>query len=210
MIATIEMEDGGIIEIELYPDIAPNTVRNFIALAKQGFYDGLTFHRVIPGFMIQGGCPLGTGGGDPGYYISGEFSENGFENSLKHKTGVISMARLANNCDSAGSQFFITVGPSLWLDGQHAAFGKVISGLEIAQEIAEVAKDENGKVVTCEVVDGFEYKENEYVLVQNPEDGSVYLFKVVGDEENSELVIPEDEEFEEVSSYYQTLGDTEE
>ncbi|HBI57124.1 MAG TPA: peptidylprolyl isomerase, partial [Firmicutes bacterium] len=138
------MEDGGIIEIELYPDIAPNTVRNFIALAKQGFYDGLTFHRVIPGFMIQGGCPLGTGGGDPGYYISGEFSENGFENSLKHKTGVISMARLANNCDSAGSQFFITVGPSLWLDGQHAAFGKVISGLEIAQEIAEVAKDENG------------------------------------------------------------------
>jgi peptidyl-prolyl cis-trans isomerase B (cyclophilin B) len=143
-LATIEMEDGGIIEIELYPDIAPNTVRNFIALAKQGFYDGLTFHRVIPGFMIQGGCPLGTGGGDPGYYISGEFSENGFENSLKHKTGVISMARLANNCDSAGSQFFITVGPSLWLDGQHAAFGKVISGLEIAQEIAEVAKDENG------------------------------------------------------------------
>ncbi|MDD2282854.1 MAG: peptidylprolyl isomerase [Eubacteriales bacterium] len=137
------MEDGGIIEIELYPDIAPNTVRNFIALAKQGFYDGLTFHRVIPGFMIQGGCPLGTGGGDPGYFISGEFSDNGFENSLKHKTGVISMARLANNCDSAGSQFFITVGPSLWLDGQHAAFGKVIAGLEIAQEIAEVDKDED-------------------------------------------------------------------
>lgn len=142
-LVTIEMEDGGIIEIELYPDIAPNTVRNFIALAKQGFYDGLTFHRVIPGFMIQGGCPLGTGGGDPGYFISGEFSDNGFENSLKHKTGVISMARLANNCDSAGSQFFITVGPSLWLDGQHAAFGKVIAGLEIAQEIAEVDKDED-------------------------------------------------------------------
>lgn len=142
-LVTIEMEDGGIIEIELYPDIAPNTVRNFIALAKQGFYDGLTFHRVIPGFMIQGGCPLGTGGGDPGYFISGEFSDNGFENSLKHKTGVVSMARLANNCDSAGSQFFITVGPSLWLDGQHAAFGKVIAGLEIAQEIAEVDKDED-------------------------------------------------------------------
>lgn len=142
-LATIEMEDGGIIEIELYPNIAPNTVKNFIALAQQGFYDGLTFHRVIPGFMIQGGCPLGTGLGDPGYFIPGEFSANGFENKLKHKKGIISMARLAQDNDSAGSQFFITVGDSLWLDGQHAAFGKVVCGLEVAQEIAEVDKDDN-------------------------------------------------------------------
>lgn len=142
-LATIEMEDGGIIEIELYPDIAPNTVCNFIALAQQGFYDGLTFHRVIPGFMIQGGCPLGTGGGNPGYFIPGEFSANGFENKLKHKEGVISMARFAKNADSAGSQFFITVGDALWLDGQYAAFGKVVSGLEVAQEIAEVDKDDD-------------------------------------------------------------------
>jgi len=141
-LATIEMEDGGIIEIELYPNIAPNTVKNFIALAQQGFYDGLTFHWVIPGFMIQGGCPLGTGKGDPGYFIQGEFRANGFENKLKHKKGIISMARLAQDNDSAGSQFFITVGDSLWLDGQHAAFGKVVSGLEVAQEIAEADKDE--------------------------------------------------------------------
>ena len=140
-LVTIEMEDGGIIEIELYPDIAPNTVCNFVALAQQGFYDGLIFHRVIPGFMIQGGCPMGTGHGDPGYFIQGEFSANGFENKLKHKEGVISMARYAHSADSAGSQFFITVGDSLWLDGQYAAFGKVVSGLEVAQEIAEVEKD---------------------------------------------------------------------
>lgn len=142
-LATIEMEGGGIIEIELYPDIAPNTVCNFIALAQQGFYDGLIFHRVIPGFMIQGGCPLGTGLGDPGYFIPGEFSANGFENTLKHKKGIISMARYAQDCDSAGSQFFITVGDALWLDGQHATFGKVVSGLEVAQEIAEVDKDDH-------------------------------------------------------------------
>lgn len=145
-IATIEMEDGGIIKLELYPDIAPNTVRNFISLANKGFYNGLIFHRVIPGFMIQGGDPEGMGFGGPGYSIKGEFSSNGFSNDLKHKKGVISMAR-SMSPNSAGSQFFIMVADSPHLDGQYAAFGKVIEGMEVADGIAAVKRDHSDKPV---------------------------------------------------------------
>lgn len=123
-IVTIEMEDGGIIRAELYPEIAPNTVRNFVSLVKKGFYDGVIFHRVIPGFMIQGGDPTGTGMGGPGYSIEGEFTSNGFKNDLKHTRGVLSMAR-AMSPNSAGSQFFIMHANAPHLDGQYAAFGKV-------------------------------------------------------------------------------------
>lgn len=144
-LASIEMENGSIIEIELYPEIAPNTVRNFIELAQEGFYDGLIFHRVIPGFMIQGGCPEETGFGDPGYSIAGEFNANDFENDLSHIAGTISMARTPDDLDSAGSQFFITVADVIYLDGEYAAFGRVVSGLEVAQEIANVPNDENDK-----------------------------------------------------------------
>ena len=133
-IVTIEMENGGVIKAELYPEIAPNTVRNFIDLIDRGFYDGVMFHRVIPGFMIQGGCPEGTGMGGPGYSIKGEFSRNGFKNELKHKRGVLSMARTMIP-DSAGSQFFIMVGEFNNLDGQYAAFGKVISGDQVMKKV---------------------------------------------------------------------------
>ena len=126
-IVTIEMENGGVIKAELYPEIAPNTVRNFIDLIDRGFYDGIMFHRVIPGFMIQGGCPEGMGIGGPGYSIKGEFSRNGFANNLKHTKGVLSMAR-AMHPDSAGSQFFIMVEDAPHLDGQYASFGKLIEG----------------------------------------------------------------------------------
>ena len=136
-VVTFEMQDGSIIRAELYPDIAPNTVNNFISLIKKGFYDGLTFHRVIPGFMIQGGCPNGTGTGGPGYSIRGEFNANGFNNPLKHTEGVLSMAR-AMHPDSAGSQFFIMHQTSPHLDGQYAAFGKVTEGLEVVDKIAHV------------------------------------------------------------------------
>ena len=136
-IVTIEMEGGGIIKVELYPDVAPITVDNFVSLVKKGFYDGLTFHRVIRGFMIQGGCPEGTGMGGPGYCIKGEFAQNGVANDLKHTPGVISMAR-AMDPNSAGSQFFIMHETSPHLDGAYAAFGKVIEGMEIVNEIAEV------------------------------------------------------------------------
>ncbi|TYQ14557.1 UNVERIFIED_CONTAM: peptidyl-prolyl cis-trans isomerase B (cyclophilin B) [Acetivibrio alkalicellulosi] len=136
-IVTIEMESGKEIKIELYPEIAPNTVRNFISLASKGFYDGTIFHRVIPGFMIQGGDPEGTGMGGPGYSIKGEFNHNGFENNLKHDRGVISMAR-SSIPDSAGSQFFIMVEKSPHLDGQYASFGKVIEGMEEADAIVSV------------------------------------------------------------------------
>ncbi len=139
-IITIELEYGGIIKAELYPDIAPNTVNNFISLVNKGFYDGLIFHRVIKGFMIQGGCPQGTGTGGPGYSIKGEFSANGFENELKHTRGVLSMAR-AMHPDSAGSQFFIMHEDAPHLDGQYAAFGKVIEGMELVDEIADVPTD---------------------------------------------------------------------
>lgn len=135
-IVTIEMENGDIIKAELYPNIAPNTVRNFIDLINKGFYDGLIFHRVIKGFMIQGGCPDGTGMGGPGYSIAGEFSCNGFTNNLKHERGVLSMAR-AMNPNSAGSQFFIMHKNSPHLDGQYASFGRVIEGMENVDKIAE-------------------------------------------------------------------------
>ena len=137
---TIQMENGKEIKIELYPQIAPITVENFISLVKDGFYDGLTFHRVIPGFMIQGGSPDGTGMGGPGHTIKGEFLSNGVENTLRHTRGVLSMAR-ANNPDSAGSQFFIMHADAPHLDGQYAAFGKVVEGMEAVDEIAAVPTD---------------------------------------------------------------------
>ena len=130
----IEMENGDVMKGELYPEIAPETVANFEKLVNEGFYDGLTFHRVIPGFMIQGGCPLGNGTGGPGYGIKGEFSANGFENNLKHDRGVLSMAR-AMDPDSAGSQFFIMVEKAPHLDGSYAAFGRIIEGMEAADTI---------------------------------------------------------------------------
>ena len=136
----LELENGKKIEIELYPEIAPKTCENFEKLVADGFYDGLTFHRVISGFMIQGGCPNGTGTGGPGYNIPGEFSSNGFKNDLKHTLGVISMAR-SMNPDSAGSQFFIMHADAPHLDGQYAAFGKVISGMDAVDEIAETDTD---------------------------------------------------------------------
>lgn len=139
-IVTIEMSSGNTIKIELYPEVAPNTVKNFISLVKKGFYDGVIFHRVIPGFMIQGGDPQGVGTGGPGYHIKGEFIANGFPNDLKHTTGVVSMAR-AGHPDSAGSQFFIMVDDAPHLDGQYASFGKVIEGIEEAQRIVAVKRD---------------------------------------------------------------------
>ncbi len=135
-IVTIEMEDGSVIKAELYPDTAPNTVNNFISLVKKGFYNGLIFHRVIRDFMIQGGCPEGSGMGGPGYCICGEFSQNGFDNRLQHTPGVLSMAR-SMHPDSAGSQFFIMHKTSPHLDGAYAAFGKVTEGMEIVNKIAE-------------------------------------------------------------------------
>jgi peptidyl-prolyl cis-trans isomerase B (cyclophilin B) len=134
-IVKIEMEDGGVITAELYPEIAPNTVNNFISLIKKGFYDGLVFHRVIPGFVLQGGCPLGKGFGGPGYDIRGEFASNGFENNLKHTRGVLSMARSADP-DSAGSQFFIMHADAPHLDGDYAAFGCVTDGMDVVDAIA--------------------------------------------------------------------------
>ncbi len=139
-IVTITMENGDIMKAELYPEIAPNTVNNFISLVKKGFYDGLIFHRVIYGFMIQGGCPEGSGMGGPGYCIKGEFSQNGFKNDLQHTPGVLSMAR-AMAPNSAGSQFFIMHKTSPHLDGNYAAFGKVIEGLDVVNKIAEVKTD---------------------------------------------------------------------
>ncbi|WP_251316570.1 peptidylprolyl isomerase [Flintibacter muris] len=139
-IVTIEMENGSIMKAELYPKVAPNSVNNFISLVKNGFYNGLIFHRCIPGFMIQGGCPQGTGMGGPGYSIKGEFAQNGFQNDLEHDRGVLSMAR-AMDPDSAGSQFFIMVDKALHLDGSYAAFGKVIEGMETADAIVSGKTD---------------------------------------------------------------------
>ncbi|MBR3870329.1 MAG: peptidylprolyl isomerase [Clostridia bacterium] len=143
----IEMDSGELIEIELYPEIAPKTVENFEKLVNSGFYDGLTFHRVIPGFMIQGGCPKGNGTGGPGYSIKGEFAANGVKNDLKHTRGVISMAR-AMDPDSAGSQFFIMHEDAPHLDGQYAAFGKVVSGMDAVDRIAAVDTDWGDKPLT--------------------------------------------------------------
>lgn len=151
-IVSFEMENGKIIKAELYPDKAPNTVNNFVSLVKSGFYDGLIFHRVIAGFMIQGGDPAGVGTGGPGYHIKGEFAINGFKkNDIKHERGVLSMAR-AMQPDSAGSQFFIMHKNSSHLDGQYAAFGKVIEGIEVVDEIASVKTDWNDKPVKAQTM----------------------------------------------------------
>ena len=167
-IVTIEMEDGGIIRAELYPEIAPNTVRNFVSLVKKGFYDGVIFHRVIPGFMIQGGDPTGTGMGGPGYSIEGEFTSNGFQNDLKHTRGVLSMAR-AMDSNSAGSQFFIMHMDAPHLDKQYAAFGKVTEGMDVVDAIARTPRsmfndkpthEQKMKTVTVETF-GVEYPEPE-------------------------------------------------
>ena len=150
-VVTIVMEGGGTIIIELLPSVAPMTVNNFISLIQSGYYDGLIFHRVIPGFMIQGGCPLGNGGGGPGYCITGEYSDNGIENNISHTRGVISMARKGDQInpaayyDSAGSQFFITVDNASFLDRQYAAFGYVVYGMETADKIVGVNRDRNDK-----------------------------------------------------------------
>lgn len=164
-IVTFEMESGHIIKAELYPEIAPNTVNNFIHLIQKKFYDGLTFHRIIKGFMIQGGCPEGTGMGGPGYSIQGEFSQNGFKNELKHTEGVLSMAR-AQNPNSAGSQFFIMHEESPHLDGLYAGFGKVIEGMDVVDNLASLPTDymdrpvEPQKIKTVTVdTKGVEYPE---------------------------------------------------
>ena len=166
-VVTITMENGDNIKVELYPEIAPNTVNNFISLVNKKFYDGLIFHRVIEGFMIQGGCPEGIGIGGPGYQIKGEFAANGFANDLKHSAGVISMAR-AQHPDSAGSQFFIMHKDAPHLDGSYAAFGKVIEGMDVVNKIAETDTDfsdrplqeQKMKKVTVETF-GVEYPEPE-------------------------------------------------
>ncbi|MCR4749091.1 MAG: peptidylprolyl isomerase [Lachnospiraceae bacterium] len=168
-VVTITMTNGDVMKAELYPDIAPQSVNNFISLINKKFYDGLIFHRVIKGFMIQGGCPDGTGMGGPGYSIKGEFNQNGFENNLKHTEGVLSMAR-AMHPDSAGSQFFIMHKTSPHLDGSYAAFGKVTEGMDVVNKIAEVRTDwsdkplEEQKIATITVdTFGVEYPEPEHV-----------------------------------------------
>ena len=166
-IVTITMANGDVIKAELYPEIAPNTVNNFISLVKKGYYDGLIFHRVIAGFMIQGGCPNGNGMGGPGYSIKGEFSQNGFKNTLKHTEGVLSMAR-SMMPNSAGSQFFIMHQNSPHLDGQYAAFGKVIEGLDVVDKIAQVGTDWSDRPMVPQIIEsmtvetfGTEYPEPE-------------------------------------------------
>ena len=150
-IVTIKMHDGGVIKAELSPDIAPNTVNNFISLVNQGFYNGLIFHRVIPGFMIQGGCPQGSGMGGPGYQIPGEFAANGYTNDLRHTRGVLSMAR-AMDPDSAGSQFFIMHEDAPHLDGQYAAFGQVLEGMDVVDKIAGTKTGWGDKPLTPQVM----------------------------------------------------------
>ena len=151
-IITIQMKDGGVMKAELYPEIAPATVKNFVDLAAKGFYNGLIFHRVIPGFMIQGGDPEGTGMGGPGYTIKGEFTANGFRNDLKHTRGVLSMAR-AMDPNSAGSQFFIMHENYPSLDGQYAAFGKIIEGIEVVDKIASTKTDYNDRPYENQVIE---------------------------------------------------------
>ena len=150
-VVTFTMENGDIMKAELYPEVAPNTVNNFISLVKKGFYDGLIFHRIIAGFMIQGGDPEGSGMGGPGYSIKGEFNINGFQNDLKHTKGVLSMAR-AQHPDSAGSQFFIMHKNAPHLDGQYAAFGKVIEGMDVVNEIAECDTDYSDKPLDPQIM----------------------------------------------------------
>ena len=151
-VVTITMANGDVMKAELYPEIAPNTVNNFISLVSKGYYDGLIFHRVIAGFMIQGGGPNGNGMGGPGYSIKGEFTQNGFKNTLKHTEGVLSMAR-AMNPNSAGSQFFIMHQNSPHLDGQYAAFGKVIEGLEVVDKIAQVGTDWQDRPMVPQIIE---------------------------------------------------------
>ena len=151
-IVTITMANGDVMKAELYPEIAPNTVNNFISLVNKGYYNGLIFHRVIAGFMIQGGCPDGNGMGGPGYSIKGEFSQNGFKNTLKHTEGVLSMAR-AMNPNSAGSQFFIMHKNSPHLDGAYAAFGKLVEGLEVVDKIAQVGTDWSDRPMVPQIID---------------------------------------------------------
>lgn len=151
-IVTITMANGDVMKAELYPEIAPNTVNNFISLASKGYYDGLTFHRVIAGFMIQGGCPNGNGMGGPGYQIKGEFSQNGFKNDLKHTPGVLSMAR-SMMPNSAGSQFFIMHQNSPHLDGQYAAFGKLVEGLDVVDKIAQVGTDWSDRPMVPQIIE---------------------------------------------------------
>lgn len=151
-VVTITMANGDVMKAELYPEIAPNTVNNFISLVSKGYYDGLIFHRVIAGFMIQGGCPNGNGMGGPGYSIKGEFTQNGFKNTLKHTEGVLSMAR-AMNPNSVGSQFFIMHQNSPHLDGQYAAFGKVIEGLEVVDKIAQVGTDWQDRPMVPQIIE---------------------------------------------------------
>lgn len=160
-VVTMTMEDGGEVLMELYPDIAPNTVNNFISLVEDGFYDGVIFHRVIPSFMIQGGDPEGQGTGGPGYSIKGEFGSNGFENNLDHERGVLSMARTGDP-DSAGSQFFIMVADSPQLDGEYAGFGKVIEGIEVADDIVEVDRDGSDKPDEDQVIHSMTVELNGY------------------------------------------------
>jgi len=162
-VATMEIQDWGTVKIELYPDVAPNTVNNFIHLANSNFYNGLKFHRIIDGFMIQGGDPNGDGSGGPGYSIKGEFTNNGFENNLLHEKGVISMARTMYDYDSAGSQFFIMVSDQPGLDGDYAAFGKVIEGMDIVMDISRVSTDDFDRplddvIIKSIKVDTFGYK----------------------------------------------------
>jgi len=151
-VVTIKMQDGGIIKAELYPHIAPNTVNNFISLVKKGYYNGIIFHRVISGFMIQGGCPQGTGTGGPGYSIKGEFTNNGFTNNLRHEAGVLSMARTMFP-NSAGSQFFIMHHDAPHLDREYASFGRVIEGMEVVNAIAETPTSRGDKPVTPQVME---------------------------------------------------------
>ena len=151
-VITIEMMNGDVIKAELYPEIAPITVNNFLSLVNKGFYNGLTFHRVIKGFMIQGGCPNGTGTGGPGYHIKGEFANNGVKNELSHTPGVLSMAR-AMAPNSAGSQFFIMHETSTYLDGQYAGFGQVIEGMDVVNKIAETPTDWNDKPMEPQVME---------------------------------------------------------
>lgn len=160
-LVTMTMEDGGEIEIELYPNKAPNTVNNFIALIEDDFYDGLIFHRVIPDFMIQGGDPEGTGMGDPGYSIKGEFSSNDFDNDLKHEPGILSMAR-SQDPDSAGSQFFIVTGDGSHLDGDYAAFGKVIDGMDVVEDIEAEETDNNDRPKTDQIIESMSVDLNGY------------------------------------------------
>jgi len=157
-IVTIQMKDGGVMKAELYPEIAPATVKNFVDLASKGFYNGLIFHRVIRGFMIQGGCPEGTGMGGPGYTIKGEFAKNGVKNDLKHERGVLSMAR-AYDPNSAGSQFFIMHQDAPHLDGDYAAFGKVIEGMDVVDGIADQRTDYNDKPLADQVIESMTVEE---------------------------------------------------